>query len=834
VQRGDTLSEIARRFGSSTSDLRRWNHLRSDSIQVGQSLIVSQSGSERATAGAAASTPAKQAQALKRYTVQRGDTLSEIADRFDISVRDLLRWNDLNSNQIQVGQSLYVSEPGGYQPHVNAKERAHAAQLERASVASSQLRPLAQQLASNSTRRAYDDVLRYARAHTGEASSAAYLALGHAYLADGKCDKAPDALERARRAGDALKDYADYFEAKAEFCQNKFVPAQDRLQNFASRHPDSVLIGRALLLLANVKINLGDPQDALHKLVLLKGTRLAHTSKYLYALGRANQLAGNREEARRLYVGIYLDHPRSAEASQVESQIEQMGYNPPFTLSQSILHARALYKAGDYRGAEGEYRSLEKTSGISDPQKNDLRAHAALAAYQRSGRVSSSQLSAISDTQDEAGAIRMYLSMEKARDAEDAVSVKSIIQDMEQRFPTNEWTAEALMSAGNMALLVNDFPTAIRYYKSLADRFPRSSMASLAHWHAAWLTYRLGDKAAAAQLFNEQIARYPNDARVSGALYWRGVIYEDEKNPAAAAAYFKTLAETFPHYYYAGLARKKLAALGNVTPAAMPRLERVDDPPIPRLTTAVPNDDVHVERAKLLANAGLNSYIARELDASPASASWRALAEAEIYNSYGEHWRAMRVLKRKVRSYLSADMDQIPDAYWKILFPRPYSPAVDRDAKKTGLDPYLVSSLIRQETEFNPKAISYANAWGLMQLLPKVGRKLARQGHLRGYHRSSLLNPSVNLQLGTTYLKQLMDEFNDEPAYAAAAYNAGSNRVRAWLANGPYASLPEFVESIPFTQTREYVEAVLRNREIYRQLYESKPAPGSTGLTAHK
>ena len=109
-----------------------------------------------------------------------------------------------------------------------------------------------------------------------------------------------------------------------------------------------------------------------------------------------------------------------------------------------------------------------------------------------------------------------------------------------------------------------------------------------------------------------------------------------------------------------------------------------------------------------------------------------------------------------------------------------------------------------------------------------MGSELARKERVRPYRTSYLLNPEVNLKLGTVYFRQLMDEFKGQPEYVLAAYNAGDDRVKMWLANGPYASLPEFVESIPFTQTREYVEAILRNREMYRRLYAA-PSSKSAG-----
>ena len=394
--------------------------------------------------------------------------------------------------------------------------------------------------------------------------------------------------------------------------------------------------------------------------------------------------------------------------------------------------------------------------------------------------------------------------------------------------------AEALFSAGNMALVSNDIPSAIQYYGDLAQRFPDSSMASTSHWHAAWLNYRLGDKKTAAKWFDEQIARYPDDTHISAAIYWRGVVYQEyEKNPAAAAACYQKLISAFRQYYYAALAQQRLDGLGTVVPTTLPQLTQLGDPKVPDLTTEIPEDDIHVERAQLLANAGLNQYIVPEISASPDSSAWGAYAEAQLYSSYGENWRAMRVLKQKVQSYFTVPMDSIPRPYWDLLFPQPYWQLLQSDSQQQGLDPYLVASLIRQESEFNPTVISYANAWGLMQLLPRVGSELARKEHVRPYRTAFLLIPQVNLKLGTVYFRQLMDEFKGQPEYALAAYNAGDDRVKTWLANGPYGSLPEFVESIPFTQTREYVEAIMRNREMYRRLYAAprvSPTRDSTSI----
>lgn len=133
----------------------------------------------------------------------------------------------------------------------------------------------------------------------------------------------------------------------------------------------------------------------------------------------------------------------------------------------------------------------------------------------------------------------------------------------------------------------------------------------------------------------------------------------------------------------------------------------------------------------------------------------------------------------------------------------------------------MVAALIRQESEFNPGAVSRANAYGLMQLLPSVGKSLARKQGIKGFSTSQLLDPSMNLRLGTINLRQVLDRYSGQQEYALAAYNAGDTPVRQWL-TGEYKDIPEYVESIPYTETREYVQAILRNREIYRALYSTK------------
>jgi soluble lytic murein transglycosylase len=229
---------------------------------------------------------------------------------------------------------------------------------------------------------------------------------------------------------------------------------------------------------------------------------------------------------------------------------------------------------------------------------------------------------------------------------------------------------------------------------------------------------------------------------------------------------------------------------------------------------------LRVQKAQLLENGGLVDFAVKEIQAAgnEQGADWSTSEVARLYKDGGRYDRAIEVMKHAVPNYFAVDVPELPRSYWEALFPKAYWGDLKRYSSENELDPYLVASLIRQESEFNPNAISRANAVGLMQLLPVTGKKVAKDVKLRHFNASQLYTPAVNLQLGTRYFKDMVDKFGSFE-YALAAYNAGSDRVEDWLAQGKYRDPQEFVESIPFTETREYVQAILRNANVYKQLY---------------
>jgi soluble lytic murein transglycosylase len=697
-----------------------------------------------------------------------------------------------------------------------AARTARTAKIHQAFVLSGELRPMAQQLATLRTPTAYAAVTSYARQHSGEAAAAAYLALGHAFALDGKYAEAAEHYRLARKNGEALADYADYLAAQAENEAGNHKAAEDLLRGFQERYPDSIFHAREPELEASVLVALNDAAGAQRLLRAAAGSDAADRPGFQLAQAEVAQSLGDSAEAERLYKQLLLAHPLASEAEKARVRLQGLG--AALSLAELRSLGDAWYNAGRYGQAAEQYHALAHSAALDAAARNGF-AVAEAACDLKLKRLTTAQAEALADSDGEAGARRAYLLMELARNRDDAQEQQRIVDSMQSRFPNSQWLAEALFSSGNMYLLSHDYPRAVKYYAALASRFPNHKNAAAAHWKAAWLNYRMGQYEEAARLFEEQVKRFSGSKEVSAALYWRARLYEtQEHQPSLAAANYRTIMRVYPHYYYAQMAHERLEAMGNIPAAHLPHLDTLQPPPAPQLDGSFPADSPHLAKARLLANAGLNDYIAEEIAADPNSANWGALAEARIYASFGENWRAMRALKRAVPNAASTQIASMPLAYWHILFPQPWWTTIQQEAARNNMDPYLVAAQIRQESEFNPNAVSHANAMGLMQLLPAAGRQIAREEGISGFQPYQLFNPEMNIRLGTRYMRNSLDKFGNHPEYALAAYDAGDSRVADWQAAGPYSGMDEFVESIPFTETREYVQSILRNREMYRAI----------------
>ena len=647
--------------------------------------------------------------------------------------------------------------------------------------------------------------------------------VGYARSLDHDYGKAIDPFNRAKAGASELGDYVAYHLGDAYLKTAHNAEALSTLADFSKNFPDSLLIRDAHLVYANALLEEGRAQEAA---ALLEKDRAPVRSDVELAIGRAYEAAGDKEKAATAFRNVHFNLPNSLEADAAGTELRKLGISG--SVAERRTRADLLFKAKHYADAAHDYRDLVNEVSPADRPQVQL---ALAGALEKSGgsREARQLLTAMGAQTGDAEADRLYLLSVTQRSTSDEEAVEHTLNELRRFGPASPWLEQALRSAGNMYLLKRDYDRAIDYFRELQQRFPNGAHASSAHWKATWLTFRQLRIEEARQGFEQQIALYPDSAEVPNALYWRARVAEEEGNPAMARAFYQKLSDRFRNYYYAELGRQRLKGLhgaGDAPKEDAPHYALLDH--IPPLSTAVkitatdpPDDNLRVERARLLSNGALADMAVRELQAAAGEegGSWAPPEMARVYQDGGRYDRAIEIMKHSTPNYFAVDLPDLPRSYWEALFPKAYWADLRKYSLLNGLDPYLVASLIRQESEFNALALSRANAVGLMQLLPKTGRTVARQVKLKGYSAPQLFTPAVNLQLGTRYFKDMVDKYNGQFEYALAAYNAGTDRVADWLGQGHYRDAQEFVESIPFTETREYVQAILRNASVYRQLY---------------
>jgi soluble lytic murein transglycosylase len=338
---------------------------------------------------------------------------------------------------------------------------------------------------------------------------------------------------------------------------------------------------------------------------------------------------------------------------------------------------------------------------------------------------------------------------------------------------------------------------------ALARRYPTSDHAARARFQAAILAMAAGKARAAAEELDTLLAQQPHSAEAVAARYWSGRAWDKVGERARAEEQWHWLVDSVPLSYYASLAAHRLGVEPWTPPAA--------DDETPR-DAAV---DSAFARSDLLEWLGMNLEARLEYDELQRAAGAkpeRLLAVGQAFHARRQLLRATAIGRRAV------DMGVNDARAYRLLYPLADADIVAAEAAELHMDPALIAAIIRQESQFDARAASSAGARGLMQIMPRVGRAIARAEDMDDFAPAQLFYPELNIHIGVTHLKAYTGQY-DSPLRALAAYNAGSGRVARWSRLRGARDPELFVERIPFRETRDYVRTVTRSRELYRALY---------------
>ena len=632
-----------------------------------------------------------------------------------------------------------------------------------------------------------------------------------------------------------LREYALYWTAQAQRALGRTADAYKVLQSIQRDYPNTAMREPLLQAFAPAAAQLGHAQEAIDALNAYSAT--ASKPPLLMERGRAYQSAHQLARAAKDYQAIFYKFPLADEAKPAGSALSQLthalGKEYPYPgVELQEQRAQAFYDAHKWKEARTEFEKL--LTMLKDPANpSRQRAQLRVAECRVQLKGSPSLIGSLKTPDLDVDAERLYALSQAHRTAKKESDMFAALNSLAKNYPVSKWNEDGLMAAGNYHWVELEREKAVGAYQLVLDTFPNGKNAYNCEWRITWISY-MNRQPDTEDRLTTFLLKYPVSANAVDALYWLGRNAERSDNPARARSYYSKAVERFPETYFGNAAAAHLAKLGPGEESSIELLEKIPPPsalrpfdePIPVAAAD------RWARAQALRAIAFDASAEQELkNAYFATSSPRFLLEAaQAAFDQGHYGAGMAYARIIIPSVDSRKFNEVPISAWRSLFPLPYEAALRREAAKNDFDPMFAAGLIRQESTFQADAVSPKNAIGLMQVLPKTGKLLAKQIKVR-YTKDKLFEPEYNIELGMVYIANLVRQ-TGAPEYAAAAYNAGEDRIASWKSERKYEEIPELVESIPFTETREYVQIVLRNTAVYRMIY-GQPSVALQAAAAH-
>jgi soluble lytic murein transglycosylase len=608
-----------------------------------------------------------------------------------------------------------------------------------------------------------------------------------------------------------IADYARYYTALIDLRQGEAVRAREAFRALVAAKPAGVLGEWALVGEAMAAEQAGDAPGAAALYDTLSKAKPEEPDTVLLGLARTLAASGNRARALEIYRELHYGYPTSDVAADARSQMIALGGGDDV---RELARAEALFTARRYAEAQAAFEALPARSGGDDRELLALRL-AECQFYQGRHRQALAGLQPyLSGAKREAEARFFHLSATRALGDHAAyvAAARALVTDVK----TGAWTEETLNNLATHYIVTDDDVAAGAVFADYLDRFPQGKYAPRAAWRLGWWRYRAGDYDATAAIFDQAAVNFPRSDYRPGWIYWAGRAYAKTKQDDRARARFEIVRTDYLHSYYGRLAVSQLGATSTsrspvgatpaaaAAPTAMPAGLPPNAPAIRQLI---------LSGAYPLAEAEVR-YAQRRYAATPALEATRAW----LLRARGDYRPAINAMRRAYPQYMTREGELLPLEAKRVIFPLDYWPIIERHANTRGLDPYLIAALVAQESSFDPDVRSAANAYGLMQIVPATGKRLARSLGIRKFSTGKLTDPETNVKLGTYYFKGLVNQFGGEH-FALASYNAGENRVERWIAERGPLPQDEFIDDIPFPETQIYVKKILGTAEDYRKLY---------------
>ena len=627
-----------------------------------------------------------------------------------------------------------------------------------------------------------------------------------------------------------VADHALWLRGSALQLSGNHAEAMKAFEKLVTDHPDSTRAAEARLLWAESAIAAGRGSQVP---TFLSEQIKDHDPAAMLLAARSYEAAGNQAESVSFLRRTYFYGAGSDAAKEALSKLTTLGQSlEPQNLEEIQTRAEKLFDAKEYAKAHDAYTELAAKYPQALTPQTRLR-HVTVAANLRKLPEAQSAFNSLplAAKEREEGYYRLAVGYAKARQFAEA---RRVLLEMKQKYPNSEWNAKAWVDAGMAARDAKNRMEEQSFLRMAVSTYPKAVEVAGAQFELAWIEHENKNFQQSSQMLTEHLARYADkDTTNRGkAGYWAARDSERAGKIAEACALYEGVIYRYSANWYGYIGQQRLDALKSqgkcgaanplpahsIVPQAVASLKSVTVAP----ETSTPKEIARVEKSEDLSTVGLFDWAIVELQEAKKTAENSPkinLALAQHYQLKGDNVNALLALAKSYPDYSQMFPEEMGREEWQIFYPLTNWSDIKKWSKARDLDHYNVAGLIRQESVFNPRARSGAAAYGLMQLLVPTARATARKyGSTASISAETLYQPSINIELGTAYMRDQLTKFG-RLEYMAVAYNAGPGRVPKWRAALPI-EIDEFVEEIPFRETRGYVQGVVRNSAQYRRLYD--------------
>ena len=633
----------------------------------------------------------------------------------------------------------------------------------------------------------------------------------------GNTSQATELFQKTLETSYQLSDYSLYYLALIAFKESNMEQSRQYLLQLKQRFPQSVWQARATLQRAKLdqaEKKFAQANEILRQLRADKSVLRDIADEASYLLAQNFEAQGDLQRAYNGYQELRGNSPTSPWAGLARKDQTRLRDKYPEQFALNTLAALAdeadrLARERQFKDADALYKRV--LDSATEPDQR-LRVLTKLAAIRSRNEATPVLEQIVRDFPDSSEAPKaLYQIGQTLWNRHENAQAFEYFKQLLQRYPSSAYADRATFASGDIHEYFGRKSEAIELYTTVQKQFPNSSVRDDAVWRLAWLHYRSGDWPAALTTFKALAAQSRSGTFGTAALYWQARSAEKLGDTDSAKQIYRQIFNGGEESYYQTLSQRALERLGSPMQEADLAKPSAGSEAEPALGAEV---NFHLSRARELTVLGLHGLAVAELDrvnqrANPKSRLQPLLMREYFANqAYG---RSLNLASQLPISQSERNYYRYPLAYWEL---------VQQKAQERELDPHLILALIRQESLFDARARSPATALGLMQLIPPTAARVAKQLGLPAPTQEKLFDPELNISLGTQYLKDLMQRYSNNWFKAIAAYNAGEAAVDRWERELATDDIEEFVERIPYIETRGYVKLVLRNHRIYKRLYE--------------